>query len=199
MELVQLENIWKDYDKKINDNTRINKEILRRILIAKPEKRFNWIKLKAGFNIFSPAIFLALVLILNVQFNIKTNFYFGLALFLSIYIITYIWDIKYYRLIRNIDFSMSVLSIKKLIAELEKYKIKTTRIKYLLMPLAMVGFFLMIIRKITFNLDFFSIIPVLLIIAVFISSFYYTFKYSIYGQFKKLNKEIDEVIKLEKE
>jgi hypothetical protein len=54
---------------------------------------------------------------------------------------------------------MPVLSIKKLIAELEKYKIKTTRIKYLLMPVAMVGFFLMIIQKVTFRVDFVSFIP----------------------------------------
>ena len=50
---------------------------------------------------------------------------------------------------------MPVLSIKKVIAELEKYKIKTTKIRYLLMPLAMTGFLLMIIQKITFSFRFF--------------------------------------------
>jgi hypothetical protein len=199
MELLQLENIWQEYDKKITDNTRINKEILRRILISKPERRLNWIKIKAGFNVLSPVIFISLILILDVQFHFKTNFYIGLTLFLPLYIITYIWDIKYFKLIRNIDFTMSVLSIKKLIAELEKYKIKTTRIKYLLMPFGMIGFFLMIIQKITFQFDFLSIIPILLIILVFILSFYFTFKYSIYGVFKRLNNEIDEILTLEKE
>jgi hypothetical protein len=199
MELLQLENIWKEYDKKIIDNTRINKEILRRILISKPERRLNWIKIKAGFNVLSPVISISLILILDVQFHFKTNFYVGLILFVPIYLITYVWDIKYFKLIRNIDFTMSVLSIKKLIAELEKYKIKTTRIKYLLMPFAIIGFFLMIIQKITFQFDFLSIIPILLIILVFILSFYFTFKYSIYGVFKRLNNEIDEILTLEKE
>lgn len=199
MELLQLENIWKEYDKKITDNTRINKEILRRILISKPERRLNWIKIKAGFNVLSPVIFITLILILDVQFHFKTNFYVGLTLFVPIYLITYVWDIKYFKLIRNIDFTMSVLSIKKLIAELEKYKIKTTRIKYLLMPFAMIGFFLMIIQKITFQFDFLSVIPILLIILVFILSFYFTFKYLIYGVFKRLNNEIDEILTLEKE
>jgi len=199
MELLQLENIWKEYDKKITDNTRINKEILRRMLISKPERRLNWIKIKAGYNILSPVIFITVILILDVQFHYKTNFYIGLTLFLPIYLITYIWDIKYFKLIRNIDFTMPVLSIKKSIAELEKYKIKTTRIKYLLMPFAIVGFFLMIIQKITFKFDFVSFIPILLIILVYILSFYFTFKYSIYELFKKLNKEIDEILILEKE
>jgi hypothetical protein len=199
MEILQLENIWKEYDKKITDNTRINKEILRRMLISKTERRLNWIKIKVGFNILSPVIFITLILILDVQFLFGTNFYIGLSLFLPIYLITYIWEIKYFKLIRNIDFSMPVLSIKKLIAELEKYKIKTTRIKYLLMPLAMTGFFLMIIHKITFKFDFLSIIPLLLIILVYILSFYFTFKYSIYEIFKKLNSEIGEILILEKE
>lgn len=199
MELLQLESIWKSYDKKIADNTRINKEILRRMLISKPEKRLNWFKIKAGFNVLSPAIFVTLILVLDVQFYFKTSFYIGLALFLPIYLVTYIWDIQYFRLIRNIDFTMPVLSIKKSIAESAKYRIKTTRIKFLLAPIAMVGFFLMLNLKITIKLDFVSNIPFLLIIIVYIFSFRFTLKYSIYEQFKKLNNEIEEIVMLEKE
>jgi Na+-transporting NADH:ubiquinone oxidoreductase subunit NqrC len=99
-------------------------------------------------------------------------------------------------LIRKIDFSGAILSIKKRIAELEKYKIKTTRIRYLIMPFAILGIFFMIIQKPIFNTE--SIIMLVLIILVFISSIYYTFKYSIYEQYKKLNKEINEIEELEK-
>ena len=63
----------------------------------------------------------------------------------------------------------------------------------------MAGFLLMIIHKITFSLDFFSILPLLLIVLVFFSSMYFTFKYSIYERYKKLNKDIDEIVQLEKE
>jgi hypothetical protein len=199
MELSELQNIWQEYDKKISENTRINREILRLILLEKPRKRLNWIKIKAGTWLFSPVMFVFLILILDVQFNISTRFFIGLGLFLPVYIINYIWDIKYFTLIREIDFTMPVLSIKRIIAELEKYKIKTTKIRYLLMPLAMVGFLLMIIRKITFSFDFFSILPLILIVLVFFSSMYFTFKYSIYERFKKLNKNIDEIVQLEKE
>jgi hypothetical protein len=197
MELAELQNIWQEYDKKITENTRLNKEILRHILIEKPQKRLNWIKIKAGLWIFSPVLFVSLILILNVQFNISTKFFIGLGLFLPVYIINYIWDIRYFSLIREIDFTMPVLSIKKVIAELEKYKIKTTKIRYLIMPLAMIGFLLMIIHKITIKLDFFSILPLLLIVLVFFSSMYFTFKYSIYKRYKKLNKDIDEIEQLE--
>lgn len=199
MELTELQMIWQEYDKKISANTRLNKEILRQLLLEKPQRRLTWIKIKAGLRIFSPALFVFLVMILNVQFSISTRFFIGLGLFLPVFIITYIWDIRYYILIRGTDFSLPILSIKKVIAELEKNKVKTTKIRYLLMPLAMAGFILMIIHKITFSFTFFSILPLLLIVLVFFSSMYVTFKYSISEQFRKLNNEIKEIELLEQE
>jgi hypothetical protein len=199
MELSELQNIWQDYDKKISQNTRLNKEILRLMLISKPLRRFNWIKINAGYSIFSPLIFVIALLVLNVQFYISISFYIGLALFLPVYTITYIWDIKYFKLIRKIDFSMPVLTLKKEIAQLEKYNIKKTRIRYILMPFAIAGFLLMIIHSMNFSPNFVSIIPLLLIVLVFLSSMYITFKYSIYERFKKLNKDIDDIERLEKE
>jgi len=197
MELLELQNIWKEYDKKISENTRLNKEILKRILIEKPQRRLNWIKIKSGLWLFSPVLLVMLILILNVQFNISTRFFIGLSLFVPVFIINYIWDIRYFKLINEVDFTMPVLSIKKVLAEIEKYKIKTTKIRYLLMPLAMAGFLLMIINKITIKLSFLSILPLLLIVLVFFLSMYFTFKYSIYERYKKLNKDMEDMEKLE--
>lgn len=196
MELNELQNIWLQYDQKITENTRLNKEILKKMLLSKPEKRLNWIKIKAGFNLFSPVILILLIKIMDMKFSLTINFYIGLSLFLTTFVITYIWNVRYFLLIRKIDFSGAILSIKKRIAELEKYKIKTTRIRYLIMPFAILGIFFMIIQKPIFNTE--SIIMLVLIILVFISSIYYTFKYSIYEQYKKLNKEINEIEELEK-
>jgi hypothetical protein len=197
MELDDLKNIWVQYDKKITDNTRLNKEILKRMLISKPEKRLNWIKIKAGFNVFSPVILILLIRIMDFKFSLTFNFYFGLSLFTATFIITYIWNIRYFLLISKIDFSGAILSIKKGVAELEKYKIKTTRIRYMIMPFAIVGIFFMIIQKPIFNTQ--SIVFFGLVIIVFISSIYYTFKYSINEQFRKLDKEIAEIAELEME
>ncbi|MDD4361315.1 MAG: hypothetical protein PHF48_02605 [Bacteroidales bacterium] len=191
MELKEFENIWKEQDKKITNSISLNKEILKRMLIAKPEKRINWIKIKAGFNILSPIILPLLLMIMKVQFHITTQFYVGLSIFLIIYLTIYIWDVKYFLLIRKIDFSDSILVIKKNLAILEKYVIKKTRFMYILMPLAIIGIFLMLIQKPVFNRE--SIIVFILIALVFISSLYYTFKYSVYERFKILNKEIQEV------
>jgi hypothetical protein len=198
MELSELQNIWQEYDKKISQNTRLNKEILRLMLISKPQKRLNWIKIRAGLNLFSPLLFVILVFVLDVQFVISLRFYLGLALYGTVCTIAYIWDIEYFKLIRKINFSMPVLTLRKEIVQLEKYKIKKTRIKYILGPFAMAGFLMMIIHKLTFSLNFMSLLPLILIILVFLSSIYITFKFSIYERFKKLNKEIDEIEQLEK-
>jgi len=199
MELTELQNIWQAYDRKLSENTRLNKEILRLMLISKPQRKLNWIKIKAWLNIFSPIGFVALILLLDVQFIMSTRFYIGACLFFPGYALTYIWDVRYFNLIRNVDLSLPVLTIKKVIAELEKYKIKTTRIRFLLMPFGMVGFILMIIHKINHNLHFLDFVPVILIVLVFISSIIFTFKISIYERFRKLNKDIDELEQLEKE
>jgi len=199
MDLLELQNIWQEYDKKISENTRLNKEILRLMLLSKPKKRLNWIKLKACLTIISPVFFVPFLLIQDIHFHLTTRFYIGLGLLLPVVIISYIWDIRYFILVGKVDFSRPVLSIKKVIAELQKYKINKTRFRYLLMPFAIGGILLMIIQKVTMSFDFLSLLPLLLIILVFFSSMYITFKYSIYEQFKKLNKEIDEIEQLEKE
>ena len=199
MELSELQIIWQEYDKKISQNTRLNKEILRLMLLSKPRRRLNWIRIRAIISVFSPIIFVTVLLVLKVPFHIGLSFYIGLALFIPVYTITYIWDIEYFKLIRKIDFSMQVLTLKKEIAQLEKYKIKKTQIRYMLMPFAMAGFLLMIIHSMNFSFNFVSMIPLQLMILVFLSSMYITFKYSIYERFKKLNKDIDEIERLEKE
>lgn len=197
MELEELQNIWIQYDKKISDNTRLNKKILKKILMAKPEKRLNWIRIKAGFRVFSPVILVLLVAFTDMKFSLTTNFYIGLCLFLSGYLISYIWDVRYFLLIRKIDFSETILSIRKKVTELEKYKIKTTRIRYMIMPVGIVGILLMLIHKLTLNAQ--TIVFFALMIIAFIASIYYTFNFSILEQFRVLNKEIAEIENLEKE
>jgi len=196
MELIELENIWKEQDKKITNSISLNKEILRRMLIARPEKRLNWIKIKAGFNVLSPIILPLLLMIMKVQFQLTTQFYIGLSIFSIIYLTIYIWDVKYFLLIRKIDFSDSILVIKKSLAILEKYMIKKTRFRYVLMPFAIIGIFLMLFQKLVFNIE--SIIFFILVVLVFLSSLYYTFKYSVFERFKILNKEIKEVESIDK-
>jgi hypothetical protein len=196
MELIELQNIWIQYDKRLSDNIQLNREILKRMLISKPEKKLNWIKIKAGFNLILPIVLLLFVLVPNVPYRATIDFFIGIFLFVIVYILYYYWAVSYFLLIRKIDFTNAITLIKKEINELEKFKIRITRLGYIIMPLGIIGIFLIgkfpILSKDSF-------LPISLIVLVMTISIYYTFKYSIFERFKKINMEIDEIEKLEKE
>ena len=63
MELTELQNIWQEYDKKISENTRLNKEILRLILLEKPQKKIKLDKNQSR----DLAIFSGFVCFLNID------------------------------------------------------------------------------------------------------------------------------------
>jgi hypothetical protein len=196
MELIELQNIWQQYDKKLSENTRLNKEILKMMLKSKPEKRVTWIKLKAAFNLILPIVIILAMMVPRVEFRNETSFYVGFLLFGPFALLTYYWAIRYYLLINKIDFNNSIATTKKNIKEVEKYKIKMTKFGYLFSPFAMAGVFMIANIPI---LSKHSFLPISLIISVFIISIYVTFKHSIFERFKKINMEIDEIEKLEKE
>lgn len=195
MELIELENIWKECDKKITENTRLNKQILKKILISKPQSRLNRIKLRTYYRLSSPLVFLILILITDFQFHFTVNFYIGAGMFVPVYIITYIWEIKYLLSIRKIDLTDTISNAKRSVIELERYEIKITRIRSILMPFAITGVFLILFQKIPINTE--SVIMFTAVFSVFVLSTYYTFRYSVYERFKKLKKEIEEIENIE--
>jgi hypothetical protein len=62
------------------------------------------------------------------------------------------------------------------------------------MPIALIGIFLMADFPI---LSKNSILPLSLIVLVFSGSIYYTFKVQIFKQFRKIDRELNEIEKLE--
>ncbi|HAJ98407.1 MAG TPA: hypothetical protein DCM62_00120 [Bacteroidales bacterium] len=200
MEPVQLENIWKEFDKKITEKTRVNKEILRRILLSKPRRRFNWIIFHAMFKIAAPYIIFILYLVSEIRFQVCASFYIGLTIYLTLVIFAHVWDIRYLMLIRKVDFAMPVLTIKKIITEIEKLKIYITKVTMLLSPVALGAFLLIIMRDgLIISLDVASILPLLMIVVGYFLSIYFVLKSPIFSQIKKLNREIDEILALEEE
>lgn len=195
MELVELQNMWQQYDKKLSENITLNKEILRKMLQSKPEKMLNWIKLKAAFNLILPIVIILFMMIPNVVFRNEINFYSGIFLFGSFGILTYYWAIRYYLFLNKIDFNKKVTLLKKDINQAEKYKIKVTKFSYILAPFGITGIFFIANIPI---LSRQSLLPLTLIILVFISSIYITFKYSIFERYAKINQEINEIENLEK-
>jgi hypothetical protein len=196
MELTELQDIWQQYDKKLSENTRLNKEILKMMLKSKPERRVTWIKLTAAWRLLLPVVIILVMMVPSVEFRNETSFYVGFLLFGPFALLTYYWAVRYYLLVGKIDFNNPVATIKKNIKEVEKYKIKMTKFGFILSPFGVTGVFLIANIPI---LSQHSLLPISLIISVFIISVYVTFKYSIFERFKKLNMEIGEIEQLEKE
>ena len=155
-----------------------------------------WIKIKAAFQFDLTNWAYFRIFVPRVEFRNEIGFYVGLLLFGPFALITYYWAVRYYQLVSKIDFAKSITEIKKDIKIVEKYKIKIKKIGYIFSPLAMIGVFL-IAQIPILSKD--SFLPISLIIMVMGISIYYTFKYSIFERFRKLNMEIEEIEALEKE
>lgn len=196
MELAELQEMWNQHDKNIQENTRINKEILKNILVEKNEKKLSWVRLTAIINLILPIAILTILLIPRVEFSTEISFIIGAGLFAFVFVLFYFWSFQYFLKVSGIDFRSSITNTKKDLAELEKYKFKVSKLKYILIPFAGIGIFIMAEIPL-FSKE--SVMPLLLIAIVMLISIYFTFKFSIVGFFRKINKEIAELEKLEKE
>ncbi len=199
MEWTEMQAMWQQYDVRLAENTRINKEILRRMLSTKPERRVSWVKLQMIGNIFLMPIITLLFLTLSpVKFNHGLALYLGIFLFGSIASWNYYLSIKYFTLLRKIDFTHSVVTTRKDLEQLEKHQTIRLRLTYVLMPIALIGVFLLFDMHIPRPISLYAITPLMLCFVVMIVSLYFKFRWKNWW-FKKLNAELDEIEDLEKE
>jgi len=197
MELTEMQSLWAKQDDLMKENIRLNRQILAQLLIKKPERRIRWIKFHSIYELILPLILLP-IFIPQMEFRNETSFYIGALLFGSFCILTYVWAIQYFLKVMKIDFSNSFIIMKKQLAELEKLKLKTKKIGFMLFPVVITGVFLLCGFRIH-EVTFYSMLPLFLIVIVFAISVYVTFHYSIFERFRKLNHEISELEKLMKE
>lgn len=196
MELLELQNIWNQYDKKISENIRLNKEILRKMLISKTEKRLNNIKVEVGIRLTLSFLLVPMILIFNIPIRTTADFYIGLSLFTGMFVFFGIYRIKHFLMFNKIDFSRSVSLIRKEVNELKKYELKMSHVGLLLLPLGAISIFLL--AKIPLlTLD--TWIPLSFIIIILTATYIYKTRYSYEERFRKLNQEIEEIAELEKE
>lgn len=199
MELMELQNLWLENNRKLDETLQLNREIMNKLLKAKPERRLTRIKAEVLLNLILPIVILIVILfgvwVPDVNFKYDRQFYVGVIMFGIGYVLTYILSARYYWHLLKIDFTQSVLDIKTKVLRAEAFNLKTTRLKYLLMPFGITGILLLLGVPIFSlkNVSFQSMIPLLLIVLVFIGSILVTFKYTLVQRFKKLKFEISEL------
>ena len=193
MELEELQNIWRHHNSKSADNISLNKEILKQMLMLKSKKRLKWITIKAGFNLILPIIIL-LIFVPKFRYRAEIDFYASLIFFGFFSLLTYYWAVKYFILLGKIDLNNPVTMVKREIYNLEKYKIRITKLSFLLMPFAIISIFQIAEVPIFSKL----LLPFSIVLLVIVISIFYTFKYYLSENYKTLI-EIQEIEKLEKD
>jgi hypothetical protein len=205
MELMELQNLWLENNRKLDETLRLNREIMNKLLKAKPERRLTRIKAKALINLILPIVILSLILfrvwVPDIKLTCNLQFYIGVTMFGIGYVIIYILSARYYWHLMKIDFTQNVIDIKTRVLRAEACNLKTTRFKYLSMPFAITGILMLLGIPIFSlkNVSLQSFILLFLIVLVFIGSVYVTFKFTVVERFRKLKQEISELEKLTKE
>lgn len=194
MELAELENIIKGYDKKIDENISLNRDVLKRLLINKPHRCLQVERLKTLYQLCSPLLLPCLVMViievLNIGVDFTSNFYIGLGLFVPTFLFVWSLNIKHYLLIRKINFSTPVILIKRQVAELEKYSIWMTKIRNMLTPILISGMLLVFVPQSIYVMEF--VLMVGFITSIFILSAFYK-NYSIRERYRVVISEIEEL------
>jgi hypothetical protein len=196
MELADIQNTWREHDKMLMENIRINKDVFKNILTERAEKKIRWMKAKTIFSLIVPPFFLVIFFISNLKYRPDTNFIIGAILFGAVFITSYIWTVEYFIKLSQIDFKNAITTTAKNLTELRRYKYRNTKLGYTFIPFVLIGTFMI------FDIPLFStnsLLPILLILVTMIVSIYTTFKFSIDESFKRINQEIVEIEKLEKE
>lgn len=195
MELQELENMWAVYDHKLSENTRINKEVLKHLLLDKPKKRITNMMLKAIIELVAP-IFLLIWFFSEVGIRNDWRYWVGMVLFLSISTFGYYLSIRYLKLIQKVDLSNSLTQTRKTLNEIELFKLQRIKFGLRFGPVGAIAVF-MISEINVLSTNF--ILPLVLILIVFGLSHYLRYRYGVVENFSKFKRELDELEALEKE
>ena len=139
METNKMQEMWIEYDKKISKNTRLNKEILKHILISKSERRFSKLTLKAGVEVLGAMIFLIYFFMKFVSFQPKFSFYFGLTVFFLTLGIPLVGYIRYFFKLYTLSFTDSVLELRRKVNESKIYIDKVKRKANFMTPFTLIS------------------------------------------------------------
>ena len=194
MELEELKTIWSQHEKMLVENVVLNKQLLKKILTVNTERRIDWLKVRTLVALILPLPLFIFIVISRIQFTFKFDVVVGILLFASISVITYVWAIKLYLRIERLNPNGPITTVSKQLRLVEKYKLKITRNGYILAPFMIVGVFLSV------GISFLSakMIPFYaLMVVVFLISMYVRSKHGLLAQIRKIDRDIEEISKLE--
>ena len=195
MEWTELQVMWQQYDARLTENTRINKEILKRMLRSKPEKRLTRMRGWGIFGLIMPIPIVCIALIPNVKFRNEWGFYLGLFLLILMLADALYRTTQNYLLMRDIDFTKQVAKTKKQLVRLAEARLKATKWGYISLITGMVGVCL-ICQLPVMTIKFVGV-TLFIIISAIISNHIHSKKFK--NQLNNFYAELEEIEQLEKE
>jgi len=196
MELTELQAMWQQYDARLAENTRINKEILKRMLRSKPEGRLKWMKVRAIYGMVMPVPIMCIALIPNAKFRNEWDFYIGLILVIAMLAYVLYRVIQEFLLTWYIDFTNQVAKTRKQLIQLEGFRLRETKQGILsVMSVGIIGVCLLCQLPVM-TLKFISL-TVFIFLTAIVANYIHLKKFK--NQINRFNAELDEIEQLEKE
>ncbi len=195
MEWTELQALWQQQDARIAESTRINKEILKRMIRKNSEKRLKWMKFWAAYGMIVPISVVCIALVSNIKFRNEWDFYLGLILLVITFTIDLYHTYQYYLSIRDINFTNQVAKTKKQLIQVDKLKRNISKWGFLTFLVALPGVCL-IAQLPVINLRF---VIFIIFITLFAMIKYYIHLKRFKKQLSSFNAELNEIEQLEKE
>jgi len=200
MEWTELQAIWQQYDARLAESTRINKEILRRMLRSKPEKRLKRMKGWAVYGIVAPVPIMCIALIPNIKFRNEWDFYSGFVLLAAMLVYILYHGIQWYIQLRDIDFANQIAKTRKQLIQLKEYRLKTSKLGWVVFLILLIGIYLLMgvemVRYFT-NTKLFYILNIFIFLHATVT--FLIRRRKLNHQLNNFNAELNEIEQLEKD
>ncbi len=170
--------------------------MLKKLLLMNAEKRIDWLRIRTLTSLILPLVLIIFIALPRIQFTPKFDVVLGIVLFVSLSLLSYMWAIRVYLMVEKLNFNESVLSVSKQLKLIEKYKLKITKYGFRLAPFMIIGIFL------SAGIPFLSskMIPFYILMVVsFLIGMYVRSKHGLVVQIRKLERDIEEISKLEQD
>lgn len=194
MELDEFKTMWAQHEKILVEQTSLNKELLRKLLMTNAAKRIDWLKIRVLSALILPLPLFIFIVVPRIQFTPEIDVIIGTIVFLSLFVLSYIWSVKVYIQIERLNPNGPVTVVSKQLRRAEKYKLKFTRYSYYLAPFMIVGIFLSV------GMPFYSTMMIpfyALMVISFLIGYYVRSKHGIIAQLRKIDRDIEEILELE--
>lgn len=189
MEFDEIKSYWKEENKRISENVKVNKNVS----FQKLRSSFDRVRIRRLFHVVLMCIAVPLILVLLVFPRLKNDntmlFYLGLISFMVPILFFFSTTLYYYICLLKIDFTESLVKAQKEILRLEIFEKKLNVLGLIIIPFITLGTFK--IFGLPFNQN--AVLMIVLIALTMIFSYIVKVKVLIPREYRKVKSYLDEI------